>query len=154
MRLFKRLRPRLGFSQAGFVLPLSLSGALVLLLSALSLQTAVLQGRRLQISERARLQADDLLASAAHRLAAQLLGSHRCLLPLDSTAWQPQILSTACPSGLDPTLLTSTELDGQRVQLLHWQPSAGGGELSLGLGAYQRRYQLSLAPAPGLQELG
>ena len=154
MLVFNRKGLRRDLSQAGFVLPLALSGALILLLSCLSLQAAVLHGRRLQLAERARLQADDLLASAAHRLAARLQGSHRCLLPLDSSAWQPDGLAAACPAGLDPAPLSTTELDGQQVHLLHWRPAGGGGELSLGLGAYQRRFQLSLAPAQGLRELG
>ena len=41
---------------AGFVLPLSITGALVLLLSSLSLQTLVLHTRQVQAAEHTRLQ--------------------------------------------------------------------------------------------------
>lgn len=47
--------------EAGFVLPLALAGALVLSLSSLSLQAAVLHSRRLQHLERQRLVQRDQL---------------------------------------------------------------------------------------------
>jgi hypothetical protein len=58
----------------GFVLPLSITGALVLLLSSLSLQSLVLHTRQVQAAERTRLQAEDRLASGAQRLAADFQG--------------------------------------------------------------------------------
>ena len=51
--------------EAGFVLPLALAGVLLLGLSSLSLQAAVLHGRRLAHLEQQGLQQRDQLASAA-----------------------------------------------------------------------------------------
>ena len=140
-------------TQAGFVLPLSLTGALVLLLSSLSIQSMVLHTRQVQAAERVRLQAEDRLASAAQHWAAQLQGPLSCLRPLDSTHWQTQPLPVECPPDLDPKALQRVELAGETVRLLSWQPSAEGGvlRLQLGEGGLQRRYGLG---RDGLRELG
>ena len=140
-------------AQAGFVLPLALSGALVLLLSSLSIQTMVLHTRQVQAAERVRLQAEDRLASAAQYWAAQLQGPLVCLRPLASTNWQTQPLPVECPPDLDPKALQQVELSGETLRLLRWQPSAEGGvlQLQLGEGGLQRRYGLN---RDGLRELG
>ena len=54
------------------MLPLALAGSLVLLLSSLSLQGMVLQGRQVQALEQRRLRAEDQLSSAAHLWMGQL----------------------------------------------------------------------------------
>jgi hypothetical protein len=140
-------------AQEGFVLPLSLTGALVLLLSSLSIQSMVLHTRQVQAAERVRLQQEDRLASAAQQWAARLQGPFVCLRPLASAAWQIQPLPADCPPDLDPKDLQQVELAGDTVQLLSWQPSAEGGVLLLQLaeGGLQRRYGLGHA---GLRELG
>lgn len=140
-------------AQAGFVLPLSLTGALVLLLSSLSIQSMVLQTRQVQAAERVRLQAEDRLASAAQHWAAQLQGPFVCLRPLASDSWQIQSLPAECPPDLDSKAFQQVELAGETVRLLSWQPSAEGGvlRLQLGEGGLQRRYGLS---RDGLRELG
>ena len=138
---------------AGFVLPLSLTGALVLLLSSLSIQSLVLHTRQVQAAERVRLQAEDRLASASQQWAAQLEGPFACLLPVASADWQIQPLPAGCPPDLDPKALQQLEIAGETVKLLSWEPSTTGGVLRLQLSpnGLQRRYGLSRA---GIRELG
>ena len=138
---------------AGFVLPLSLTGALVLLLSSLSIQSLVLHTRQVQAAERVRLQAEDRLASASQQLAAQLEGPFACLWPVASVDWQIQPLPADCPPDLDPQALQQLEIAGETVQLMSWEPSTTGGVLRLQLSAngLQRRYGLSRT---GIRELG
>jgi hypothetical protein len=145
-----RLHPS---SQEGFVLPLSIIGALVLLLSSLSMQSMVLHTRQVQAAERVRLQAEDQLASAAQWWATQLQGPFSCLRPLASANWQTQPRPAECPPDLDLKVLQHVELAGETVQLVSWQPSAEGGVLQLQLdqGGLQRRYGFSRA---GIRELG
>jgi hypothetical protein len=140
-------------AQAGFVLPLSLIGALVLLLSSLSIQSLLLHTRQVQAAERVRLQAEDRLASASQQWAARLEGPFACLLPVASTAWQTQPLPPACPPDLDLQALQQIEIAGETVKLLSWEPSDEGGVLRLQLSpnGLQRRYGLSGA---GIRELG
>lgn len=141
-------------AQAGFVLPLSTTGALVLLLSSLSIQSMVLHTRQVQAAERSRLAAEDQLASAAQQLASRLQGPFACLQPVASADWQSSPLTLACPPELDLAPMQSIPVEGDVVQLLSWSPQAdGGGVMQLRLGAHglQRRYGLSAA---GLQELG
>jgi len=138
---------------AGFVLPLSLTGALVLLLSSLSIQSLVLHTRQVQAAERVRLQAEDRLASASQQWAARLEGPFACLLPVASADWQTQPLPADCPPDLDPKALQQLEIAGETVQLLSWQPNTEGGVLRLQLSpnGLQRRYGLSRT---GIRELG
>ena len=140
-------------AQAGFVLPLSISGALVLLLSSLSMQSLVLHTRQVQAAERVRLHGEDRLASAAQFLAAQLQGPFACLRPVAAADWQNQALLSACPPGLDPQALRQVELAGEPVKLVSWNPEGQGGLLQLQLknSGLQRRYGLSSA---GIRELG
>lgn len=139
-------------AKAGFVLPLSITGALVLLLSSLSIQSLVLHSRQVQAAERSRLLAEDHLASAAQQLASRLLGPFACLQPVASADWLRQPWPPACPPELDIQQLHNIPVEGEVVQLLSWSPLAeGGGVMSLRLGdqGLQRRYGLSAA---GLQE--
>jgi hypothetical protein len=139
--------------EAGFVLPLSLTGALVLLLSSLSIQSLVLHTRQVQAAERVRLQAEDRLASASQEWAAQLQGPFACLAPVASAEWHTQPLPAACPPDLDPQALQQLEIAGATVQLLSWEPGTTGGVLRLQLApnGLQRRYGLSRT---GIRELG
>ena len=139
---------------AGFVLPLSITGALVLLLSSLSLQTLVLHTRQVQAAERTRLQAEDRLASGAQRLAADFQGRLACLKAVPLADWRLQALREPCPAGLDPDALQRLWIDGQELQLAGWTPQPeGGGTLQLQLpdGGLARRYWLGPA---GVKELG
>lgn len=140
--------------EAGFVLPLSITGALVLLLSSLSLQTLVLHTRQVQAAERKRLQAEDRLASAAQRLAADFQGRLACLKGVPLADWRIQVLRSPCPAGLDAVALQRLWIDGQEVQLAGWMPQPeGGGALQLQLagGGRARRFWLGTA---GVKELG
>jgi len=139
---------------AGFVLPLSITGALVLLLSSLSLQSLVLHTRQVQAAERTRLQAEDRLASGAQRLAADFQGRLACLQAVPLAEWRLQALREPCPAGLDPDGLQRLWIDGQPLQLAAWTPEPdGGGVLQLQLpdGGMARRYWLGTA---GVKELG
>lgn len=145
-------------SEAGFLLPLSLSAAFVLLLSSLSLSAAALQAHQLRGAERTRQKAQDQLAAAAHQLAADLQGRYRCLLSVPSSQWPPATPLQPCPPDVDALQLLRRTQAGATVLLRRWQPNASGsgGELWLQLGesGLQKRYALQLAPGEGLREVG
>ena len=153
----RTIRPRSRRQEGGFLLPLSATAALVLLLSSLSLQTAVLHSRRLHLLQAARQEQDDRLASAAHGMAAALSGRYRCLTPYSSEQWAAVAATTLCPAGLDPTALAGHSTAGHGVQLTQWRPGAdGSGELHLQLGSQgpTSRWRLELAPTLALREVG
>ena len=145
--------------QAGFLLPLSLSAALILLLSSLSLSAAALQTHHHLDAERTRQKAQDQLASAAHQLAGELQGPYNCLLTIPSREWQQQTGSNTapCPKGLEPQQLLRTTVAGATVLLRRWDPdgSGVGGDLWLQVGenGLQKRYALQLEAAKGLREV-
>ena len=112
---FPLIPPRCG---EGFVLPLALSTAAVLLLSSLSLQTLAMHGH-----QRSR----QLLTSAEHADARQSVamdflqrasGSNRCLLTVPSQQWWE---SGLCP-GADPRRLQAGLSDALAWQLSSWEP--------------------------------
>ena len=145
-------------AEAGFLLPLALSAAFVLLLSSLSLSAAALQAHQLRGAQRTRQQADDQLASAAHQLAADLQGPYRCLLSVPSSQWPPSGALQPCSPELDPQQLLRRIEAGATVWLRRWQPDASGsgGELWLQLGesGLQKHFALQLMPGEGLREVG
>jgi hypothetical protein len=117
--------------QAGFLLPLSSTAALLLLLSSVSLQTASLQARRqllLQVQQRQQL---DLLASAAQQLVGRLRLQHPCLLEQPSSAWE----GAPCLDGQAAQMLQQGQIGAHAYRLLSWQPTGAGAELRLGLAA-------------------
>ena len=154
----------------GFLLPLASGGALLLLLSCLSLQSLI-WGRQLEgRGAWQQRQIDDRLSSAAHRLAVAFNHSHRCLLLVPSGSWAA-ISVPGCGSSeallplLQIPVATAGAPDGA-VRLVSWQPQVpdpGWGLLTLALlpdrqvAAAQRRYRLRLAAEPlrvsGVQEL-
>ena len=140
-------------ASAGFVLPLSITGALVLLLSSLSMQSLVLHTHQVQAAQRTRLHAEDRLASAAQRLAADLQGRFACLQTLPLADWSQELITVSCPPDLDANQLKRQWLEGQEVQLTAWEPQEGGGSFQLQLagGDFSRRYWLS---GSGVKELG
>lgn len=152
-----RRRGRPPSAEAGFLLPLSMSASLLLLLSSLSLQMAVLHSRRIQATAGDRQQVDDALVSAAHELAAALTGPYSCLRPLPSSSWQVVAVAPAgCPLGLDAQRLLQSVQGGQVVRLQGWQPTPEGGLMVLQVGQTgpQRRFALTLVPVGGLREVG
>ena len=141
-------------ADAGFVLPLSITGALVLLLSSLSLQSMLLHTRQVQAAERRRLQAEDLLASAAQRLAADFQGQLACLKAVPLAEWPVQAQREPCPPGLNPDAFEQLRIHGQPVKLASWTPqSDGAGQLQLQIpdDGLTRRYWLG---STGVKELG
>jgi hypothetical protein len=102
----------------GFVLPLALSTAAVLLLSSLSLQTLAMHGH-----QRSRLLFTTAeRADARHSVAMDFLqrasAANRCLLALPSTQWGD---SGLC-SGADPQRLQAGLGGALAWQLVSWQP--------------------------------
>ena len=124
---FRLVRPH---SSAGFVLPLALSTAAVLLLSSLSLQTLAMHGR-----QRSRLlftsaEQADAPQSVAMDFLQRASAANRCLLALPSTQWGD---SGVCP-GADPQQLQAGLSDALAWQLVSWEPQ------SLGSGTLQWRW--------------
>ena len=145
--------------EAGFVLPLSLGAAFMLLLSSLSLSAAALQAHQLHGAERTQQQDQDLLASGAHLLAGELQGAYSCLLKIPSSQWQTRGQMQPCPEGLNLEPLQHSDGAGSGAVLLRqWLPdgSGSGGELWVQVGetGLQKRYTLSLEPGQGLREVG
>ncbi|MFM8258973.1 MAG: hypothetical protein ACKN83_03990 [Vulcanococcus sp.] len=134
-----------------------MSASLLLLLSSLSLQMAVLHSRRIQATAGDRQQVDDALVSAAHQLAAALTGPYNCLRPLPLSSWQVGAVAPAgCPLGLDAQRLLQSVQGGQVVRLQGWQPTPEGGQMVLQVGQSgpQRRFALTLVPVGALREVG
>ena len=111
---------------SGFVLPLALSTAAVLLHSSLSLQTLAMHGR-----QRSRLlfttaEQADARQSVAMDFLQRASGSNRCLLAVPSAQWGNAGL---CP-GADPQHLEAGLSDALTWQLISWEPQAlGSGTL-------------------------
>lgn len=160
-----RLCPRVGQAEAdpGFVLLFALIGALLLLLSSLSIQTAVLQSRASEANLGRRAQRSDQLSSAA-QLVAGALQRHRCLLVLSLAQWASQGQACITPDQLMALLSGSLPGDDAAAGLyqiqnyevieqppagvvvagnldLRWQPRQGA--------ALQRRFRLDLKAAAG-----
>jgi len=125
---------------AGFVLPLALAGVLLLWLSSLSLQAAVLHGRRLQRLEQQGVQQRDQLASSAQLWADWFSAEGRCQRPLPPSQWA-EVCSVEGPSFDDSVAL-----------LQSWSPSAEGGTLALQLRDSETQGRFALGPF-GVREL-
>ena len=110
----------------GFVLPLALSTAAVLMLSSLSLQTLAMHGR-----QRSRLlftsaEQADARQSVAMDFLQRASAANRCLLALPSVQW---VDSGLC-SGADPQRLQAGLSEALAWQLVSWKPQAlGSGTL-------------------------
>lgn len=163
---FRQRRPPDG----GFVLPLALFGALVLLLSSLSLQSLALQSRSNEGVGRLRRQREDALFSAAQLLVGRLQ-QHRCLLALPLSDWtRPSPAAEQCSTAGERQALLEGALpapDGaagrfslvdvapaHRMDAAAAAPTDGleGVDLTLqwrpsGGGREQRRFRLRLEPA-------
>ena len=155
-------------------------GALLLLLSCLSLQSLI-RGRQLEgRGAWQRRQSDDLLASAAQKVAAALNHSQACLLTLPSSHWPAQTLNPGCGPSTSAAALQRLQLPDGAVTLVGWRPTPltaapspgpagarapvrGWGLLSLAEAErpaaepVQRRYRLLMAGEPlrviSIQEL-
>jgi hypothetical protein len=141
--------------ETGFLLPLSFGVSLVLLLSALSVQTVALHGSTLAASELQKRQNDDALASAAERVAGRLSGAEADLLrvpypPAEGTPGLPGWSGLAHGQVNDRSYTVVTWQPGQPQQ-----PNGSGGVPGLlrlrlsgaapGAEGPERQFALSLA---------
>lgn len=137
---------------------MSLVCTLLLLLSASSLQLALLQEQKVRNSQQMRNDRDDLLVSAAHATAARLLDDYSCLREQPLANWSRAARSEGCPAGLEPQDLIRSELWGHAVEINGWVPLSGaetGGVLSLRLvdGGDSSRFAVRFEPALPMQEV-
>ena len=102
----------------GFVLPLALSTAAVLLLSNLSLQTLAMHGRQRSRQLFTTAEQADARQSVATDFLQRASAANRCLLALPSAQW---VDSGLC-SGADPQQLQAGLRDALAWQLISWQP--------------------------------
>jgi hypothetical protein len=136
---------------AGFLLPLASGAALVLLLTGLSLQAAVLHQRELAAEALRQRQEEDALASAAQRLVAQLDGPYRCLQALPLPQWSAAAPACAAPiTAAQLAALQEPREAGLPLRLLAWEPGAQTTVLRLGVipqraggPAAQRRFHVA-----------
>jgi len=120
---------RMQAKSAGFALPLALMGGFGLLLGSLALQSVGLAARQ-QTAVMLRLrQAEDRLASAAHRLVDTISRRHGCLLALPLASWPTA--GSACAGPADLVQLLDSQGPEGRLRLIDWQPGppGAGGEL-------------------------
>ena len=102
----------------GFVLPLALSTAAVLLLSSLSLQTLAMHGRQRSRQLFTTAEQADARQSVAMDFLQRASSANRCLLAMPSEHW---VDSGQCP-GADPQLLQAGLSDALTWQLSSWEP--------------------------------
>jgi hypothetical protein len=117
--------------QAGFVLPLASTAALMLLLSSLSLQTVSLQARRQLLVQLQQRQQQDLLASAAQQLLGRLKLQHGCLLERPQADWA----AAPCLEGTPVEAISQGQVGEHSYRLLAYTPDASGAQLRLALAA-------------------
>ena len=111
---------------SGFVLPLALSTAAVLLLSSLSLQTLAMHGRQRSRQLFTTAEQADARQSVAMDFLQRASAANRCLLGAPSARWGNAAL---CPEA-DPQHLTAGLSDALAWQLISWEPQAlGSGTL-------------------------
>lgn len=157
------------------MLLLAFFGALVLLLSSLSVQTVALQSRSSEGLLWLRRQREDALFSAA-QLVVGRLQQHRCLLELPLSDWtKPSAVAEQCSTASDRQALMQGQLPvpddaAGRFKLVSFEPvyrvDAAGEEPSTVLdgadltlewqpsrgGRDQRRFRLQLEPAADLAQ--
>ena len=115
---------------SGFVLPLALSTAAVLLLSSLSLQTLAMHGRQRSRQLFTTAEQADARQSVAMDFLQRASAANRCLLGAPSARWGNAAL---CPEA-DPQHLKAGLSDALAWQLSRWEPHA------LGAGTLQWRW--------------
>ena len=114
-------------AEPGFVLPLALSTASLLLLSSLSLQTLALHGLQRGRHHWKIASRRDAIRSAAMDFAQRSRAEQACLLAWPSDQW---LHLDGC-HGADPQQLLSGEVDGHRWTLKDWLPNGANGQLVL-----------------------
>ncbi len=109
------------FTATGFALPLAIAAALVLLLASLASQSALHQARLRNAAALGERQLEDGLASAAHRLVAQVAARHPCLLALPLDHWPHA--GSACADAAQQAALREGQVAALPYRLLAWQPA-------------------------------
>ena len=104
----------------GFVLPLALSTAAVLLLSSLSLQTLAMHGRQRSRQLFTTAEQADARQSVGMDFLQRASAANRCLLAVPSAQWGNAAL---CPEA-DPQHLKAGLSDALAWQLISWQPQS------------------------------
>ena len=104
----------------GFVLPLALSTAAVLLLSSLSLQTLAMHGRQRSRQLFTTAEQADARQSVGMDFLQRASAANRCLLAVPSAQWGNAGL---CP-GADPQRLQAGLSDALAWQLSRWEPQS------------------------------
>ena len=104
--------------RGGFVLPLALSTAAVMLLSSLSLQTLAMHGRQRSRQLSTTSEQADARQSVAMDFLQRASAANRCLLAVSSSQWGD---SGLCP-GADPQRLQAGLSDALAWQLSSWEP--------------------------------
>ena len=118
--LLSRFYPKHPSQVSGFVLPLALSTAAVLLLSSLSLQTLAMHGYQRSRQLFTTAEQADARQSVAMDFLQRASGSNRCLLTVPSQRWWE---SGLCP-GADPQRLQAGLSDALAWHcLLYTSPS-------------------------------
>ena len=107
---------------SGFLLPLALSTAAVVLLSSLSLQTLAMHGRQRSRQLFTTAERADARQSVAMDFLQRASAANRCLLAMPSTQWED---SGLCP-GADSQRLQAGLSDALAWQLISWEPQALG----------------------------
>ena len=102
----------------GFVLPLALSTAAVLLLSSLSLQTLAMHGRQRSRQLFTTAEQADARQSVGMDFLQRASAANRCLLAVPSAQW----VDAGVCSGADPQRLQAGLSDPLAWQLSSWQP--------------------------------
>ena len=145
-------RPR---TQAGFVLPLSLTASAVLLLGSASVHTLSLQKRLRIHAIHQREQGADQLRSAAQAFVVATHGPQSCLLQWPSLDW-PGVAHRCSDS--DPSLLSAGVVGEMPWTLLDWRPSNGSAQLKVQLadgrtGSFRLALDSSAASVLGISEV-
>ena len=120
-------RPR---TQAGFVLPLSLTASAVLLLGSASIHTLSLQKRLRIHASYQREKVADQLRAAAQAFVVASRGPEVCLLHWPSLDWASS--AHGC-LGSDPSPLIGGLVGETPWTLLDWKPNIESGQLRLRL---------------------
>ncbi len=114
--------PRPRCAADGFALPLAIAAALVLLLASLATQSALHQARLRNAAALGERALEDALASAAHRLVAQVVARHPCLLALPLEHWPHA--GGVCADALQQAALREGQVAALPYRLLAWQPTS------------------------------
>ena len=105
---------------SGFVLPLALSTAAVLLLSSLSLQILAMHGRQRSRQLFTTAEQVDARQSVAMDFLQRASAGNRCLLAVPSSQWG----NSGLCSGADPQQLQAGLSDALAWQLSSWEPQS------------------------------